>query len=134
MKETGTVNRIEGEMLFLSCGSPSACKGCAAGSFCKTRDREIEALNLRHIEVETGDKVEIYLPPGRTILSGFVVLIFPLLTFIIGYLSASKLVPGSGEGTGVLFGMAGLAAGFIISFFYNIINKKKNFPEVLRKL
>jgi len=134
MKETGTVNRIEGEKVFLNCGSPSACKGCAAGSFCKTRDREIEALNNRKIEIRTGDQVEIFLPPGRTVFSGFMVLIFPLLTFILGYLATPVFFPGSGEGVGTLFGLLGLAAGFVFSFFYNRLNRKKNFPEVVRKV
>ncbi|MDY7027863.1 MAG: SoxR reducing system RseC family protein [Spirochaetota bacterium] len=134
MKEAGTVSRIEGEKIFLSCGTPSACKGCAAGSFCKTRDREIEALNLHHIDIQAGDEVEIFLPPGRTIFSGFVVLIFPLLTFILGYISAASIVPDSGEGVAALFGLIGLAVGFGMSYFYNRLNRKKNFPEVVRKL
>lgn len=134
MKQTGTVQRLEGETVFLNCGTPASCKNCAAGAFCKTRDREIEALNLRGLDIAPGDEVEIYLPPGRTVFSGFVVLIFPLLTFILAYLSASALVPGSGEGTGVIFGLAGLAIGFGISFVYNTLTRKKNFPEIIGKL
>ncbi len=134
MKEAGTVSRVEGEKIFLSCGTPSACKGCAAGSFCKSRDREIEALNLHHIDIQTGDEVEIFLPPGRTIFSGFVVLIFPLLTFILGYISTASIIPGSGEGIAAVFGLIGLAVGFGMSYLYNKVTRNKNFPEVVRKL
>lgn len=134
MKEVGTVNRIEGESVYLECGDTSACQGCSAGAFCKTKGREIEALNSRRIPLNTGDKIEIYLPPGRTIFSGFIVLIFPLLTFIFAFVAAGSALPESDEGTRALFGIAGLAAGFGVSFLYNRLAKQRNFPEVIKKL
>ena len=134
MKEVGTVNRIEGQSVFIECGDTSACKGCSAGSFCKTKGREIEALNSRDIPLHSGDRIEIYLPPGRTIFSGFIVLIFPLLMFILAFVLTGTALPESDEGTRALFGLIGLAAGFGVSFLYNSIAKKKNFPEITKKL
>lgn len=134
MKEVGTVNRIEGESVYLECGDTAACKGCSAGAFCKTKGREIEALNSRNITLIPGDKIEIYLPPGRTILSGFIVLIFPLLLFILAFVLAGTALPESDEGTQALFGLIGLAAGFGFSFLYNRVAKRRNFPEITKKL
>lgn len=134
MKETGKINKLEGEKVYLECGDTSACKGCSAGAFCKTKDREIVAVNRLNIPLHSGDKIEIYLPPGRTIFSGFIVLIFPLLTFIAAFVIAGKVLPGSDEGTRALFGVIGLGAGFGISLLYNRIAKNRNFPEVTRKL
>ena len=134
MKETGKINRIEGENIYLECGDTSACKGCSASAFCKTRDREIVAVNHLDIPLHQGDKVEIYLPPGRTIFSGFIVLIFPLLTFIAAFVLAGIAFPGSDEGTRALFGVIGLAAGFGISLLYNRLAQKRNYPEVVKKL
>ena len=134
MKEVGTVSRIEGESIYLECGDTAACQGCSAGAFCKTKGREIEALNSRNIPLHTGDKIEIYLPPGRTIFSGFIVLIFPLLMFILAFVVTGTALPESDEGSRALFGVIGLAAGFGISLLYNRIAKKRNFPEVTKKI
>ncbi|HDQ15385.1 MAG TPA: Fis family transcriptional regulator [Sediminispirochaeta sp.] len=134
MKEAGVIQRIEGEEIFLSCHSDAACKSCGASSFCKTQGREIIARNRRRLSLHEGDQVEFFLPPGRTIFSGFIVLIFPLLTFIAGFLMADRLLPDSGEGLKALFGLAGLGAGFAASYIYNYINKEKNYPEVIKKI
>ncbi len=134
MKEVGTVNRIVGESVYLECGDTSACQGCSAGAFCKTKGREIEALNSRAIPLHSGDTIEIYLPPGRTIFSGFIVLIFPLLMFIFAFVIAGVALPESDEASRALFGVIGLAAGFGISLLYNRIAKKRNFPEITRKI
>lgn len=134
MKETGTINRIEGVDIFLSCGSAGGCKGCAAGAFCKGNAREIIAHNDHNLPLHKGDKVEIYLPPGKTIFSGFIVLIFPLLTFIAAFVLASVILPSSGEGVQALFGVGGLGAGFGLSYLYNKSQKHNSYPEITRKL
>lgn len=134
MKEIGTVNKVEGIDIHLTCGSDAACKGCAAGALCKTKGRSIIALNRSHIDLAPGDHVEIFLPPGRTIFAGFSVLIFPLLTFIAGFVLAGTALPESGEGTRALFGLAGLGLGFLLSYLYNRSAKSRNYPFVTRKL
>ncbi len=134
VKEIGTINKIEGKNIFLTCGNTAACESCAAGAFCKTKGRDIIALNPQQLSLSTGDQVEFFLPPGRTIFAGFSVLIFPLLTFVAGFLLCSSLLPESGEGIRTLCGIGGLILGFLLSSLYNKALKDRNYPEITRKI
>jgi len=134
VKETGTINRIEGRTIYLNCGTTATCKSCSAGSSCKTGERETAAQNIHNLSLKAGDAIEIYFPPGKTIFSGFTILIFPLLTFIGAFALAGSLFPGSDEGTQAVFGVLGLAAGFGISILFSRLTAHRNFPEVTKKL
>ena len=134
MKDTGTVRTIEGERITLVCGAGEMCRSCKANSFCSAKTREVAAANPRHIELRRGDQVEFFIPPGRTILAGFMVLIFPLLTFILAFVISGALRPESGEGLRALYGVIGMAIGFGGSFLYSKLTTKKNVPEVMRKV
>ena len=132
MIEQGKITDINGEEIILSCSSLSGgCKSCSGNSFCSVNGKVFSALNDKKIDLESGDTVEIYLPPGRTVFAGFMVLIFPLLTFILFYVAGSWIFRGS-EGLGVLSGILGLAAGFGITFTYNKVSKRKNTPQITR--
>lgn len=134
MKETGTINRIEGRTIYLYCGASSGCESCSAESSCKTPERETAALNTQNLSLNTGDTIEINHSMGKTIFSGFTILIFPLLTFIGVFVLAGRFFPGSDEGTQAVYGVLGLAAGFGISVLFNRLTAHRNFPEVIKKL
>jgi len=132
MTEQGKITDINGEEIILSCSSLSGgCKSCSGNSFCSTNGKVFSALNGDNIDLKSGDTVEIFLPPGRTIFAGFMVLIFPLLSFILFFITGSWLFKGS-EGIAVLFGILGLAAGFGITFQYNKISKQNNTPQITK--
>lgn len=132
MTEQGKITDINGEEIILSCSSLSGgCKSCSGNSFCSTNGKVFSAFNGENISLKSGDTVEIYLPPGQTIFAGFMVLIFPLLSFIVFYVAGSRLFNGN-EGMGVLSGILGLAAGFYITYWYNKISKQKNTPQITR--
>ncbi|MCK5153155.1 MAG: SoxR reducing system RseC family protein [Spirochaetales bacterium] len=132
MTEQGKITDINGEEIILSCSSLSGgCKSCSGNSFCSTNGKVFSALNGENINLKSGDTVEIYLPPGQTIFAGFMVLIFPLLSFILFFAAGSWLFNGS-EGLGILSGLAGLAAGFYITYKYNQISKQKNTPQITK--
>ncbi|MFP4619607.1 MAG: SoxR reducing system RseC family protein [Spirochaetaceae bacterium] len=134
MKDTATVEKIEGHRITLMCGAGEACRSCKANSFCASKTREVSAINQKGIPLNRGDKVEFFIPPGRTILAGFVVLIVPLIIFILAFLAAGEVLPSAGEGLQALFGIFGLAIGFGFSFIFNKIAKDKNLPRILRKI
>ncbi|MEA1911226.1 MAG: SoxR reducing system RseC family protein [Spirochaetota bacterium] len=134
MTEQGKITDINGEEIILSCSSLSGgCQKCKASSFCSTDGKIFSAINGIDIDLKQGDTVEIYMPTGQTIFAGFMVLIFPLLSFILFFITGSWLSNGS-EGLGILSGILGLAAGFGITFYYNKINKRKNTPRITRLL
>jgi len=134
MLEQGKITDINGEEVILSCSSLSGgCKSCSGNSFCSTNGKNFSALNEKNIDLKSGDTVELFLPPGQTIFAGFMVLIFPLLSFILFFITGSWIFYGS-EGLGIISGILGLAAGFYITFLYNKVHKRKNTPQITRIL
>ncbi len=132
MIEQGKITDINGEEIILSCSSLSGgCQKCKASSFCSTDGKIFSAINGKNIDLKQGDTVEIHLPPGQTIFAGFMVLIFPLLSFILFFLGGSWLFNDS-EGMGILSGILGLSTGFYITYLYNKINKRKNTPRITK--
>ncbi len=134
MKDKAIVQDIHGEQITLICGAAEGCRSCNASSFCAAKTREVDAVNHMGLSLMRGDQVEYYIPPGWTILAGFVVLIIPLLTFIGAFVLSGRFIPGLGEGLQALFGLAGLAGGFGLSFLYNRIMRNKNVPEIIRRI
>lgn len=134
MIEKGKILNIKDKTVTLSCADLSGgCENCKANSFCSVADHTFEAVNRKNIDLKSGDLVEIHLPTGRTIFSGFMVLIFPLILFIIFYLIGSHLF-SLGEGISTFLGISGLAAGFGITAFYNKKNKVQNTPNITKLL
>ncbi len=134
MIEQGKIIKIKDDIITLSCSALSGgCKNCKANSFCSVNGHTFEAINKKKLKVKSGDLVEIYLPTGRTLFSGFMVLIFPLLLFILFFLAGSEIFK-QGDGMSTLFGVIGLAAGFAITALYNKISKIKNIPRVTKIL
>lgn len=134
MIEQGKIVNIKDSTITLSCSSLSeGCKSCKANSFCSVDGHNFDAVNTKNLDLKSGDLVEIYLPTGRTVFSGFMVLIFPLIMFIIFFLLGSSLLK-IGDGVSVLFGILGITVGFGITALYNRKNKEKNTPRVIKRL
>ncbi len=134
MYERGTVTAVENNIISVTCGKPEHCKSCAAASlFCNVKTKEFKALNSNNLDIKTGDDVEIYVSPSKTIGYSFSILIFPLIMFFIGYYLIAKLTNTLSDGVKIIGGFAGLAAGFAIAFLYNSFTKKQKYPVITKK-
>jgi len=134
MTETAKILAINGDTAILGCGMESAaCASCAGSPFCNIRERTYEAVIDTGVRVTEGDIVRVFLPPGRTILSGFMVLIFPLILFLLFFFLSGPILGMQGEGVRALCGIVGLILGFGISFLTGRINKRKNMPRIIEK-
>lgn len=134
MIEQGKIINVENDTVTLSCsGLSGGCKSCKANSFCSANGHDFDALNEDNLDLKSGDVVEIYLPTGRTVFSGFMVLIFPLITFMLLFAAGSVLL-GLTDGWSTLLGLGGLSIGFGITALYNRFYKRKNTPRVVKKL
>ncbi len=132
MYEQASVVSIKKDgMVKVTCGS-SACANCKTSAFCSTKDREFEAYNKTGNSLNSGDVVELYLPPGKTIFAGFIALLLPVLLFPLGYYLPVILKLSVGEGIQILFGLGGIAVGFLIGRLFSKIKGKDYIPEITR--
>ena len=133
MYEPGKIIKINNKTATIKCGKPEACKSCSS-SFCNVKDRKFKALNSKNLDIQIDDEVEVYIAPGKTILSSFIVLIFPLIMFVLGYFLSGMLFNFQTDALKAAGGAAGLFIGFIISFIYNMLRKSQSLPVITRKL
>ena len=133
MTEIATVISHTKHQAVLKCTS-AGCTSCAGNSFCNIKEHTYTALNPQKIEFESGDEVEVFLPPGKTIFSGFLILIFPLILFIAGFLLTGVVVKGAGEGLQALGGFIGLAVGFGVGFLFGRLKKREYMPTIQKKV
>ncbi len=127
MTERAIVREIHDDSVMVECVENSGCDGCSS-SFCNVNARTFRAAITPEIPVKTGDQVEVFVPPSRAILSGFFVLIFPLLLFVGAYLAFGFL---ENEATQVGAGLGGLFSGF--GLVYLIGSRRPNdLPRIVR--
>ncbi len=132
MTEKARVTGFQDGLVILSCLDEGSCASCAGKGFCNVKGKSYTAVNELNLDLSIGDDVEVFLPPGKTILSGFMVMMVPLLTFAAGYLSARQfLTPGS-EALNALGGFAGLAFGFALAYLYGKKQKRTGQPAIRR--
>jgi len=135
MLEKATVIKVDDDIITLACGDSEGCSSCAAHGFCGgVNDKTFEAWNAKKIELAPGSRVEVNLPTGKTIGSAFMVMIFPLLLFFVFFYAVKMLFGNPGEGLQVVGGLIGIASGFGINFLLNRNPKKKDLPEIIKKL
>lgn len=130
MTETAIVRNLDGEVIKLACGHNEGCSSCSS-SFCSADTHLFEAANPKGFELKTGDTVDIYLQPGKTVMAGFLVLILPLLLFAAAYLIAGQFIVDATEGTKAVFGLLGLAGGFLFSFSFSRKRKASSMPVIV---
>jgi len=135
MIETARIKSLNGNRAVLVCGDSAACEGCGGSGFCNVQERTYEGIIQKGLEVVEGDVVKVFLPGGQTVFSAFLVMIVPLLLFMAGFMIAGRLFGIESEGVRVLFGMIGLAGGFLLSYLYSRARSisTKGMPKIVEK-
>ncbi|MBR6348002.1 MAG: SoxR reducing system RseC family protein [Spirochaetales bacterium] len=109
-----------------------ACQGCKAEMFCNNKGlTEYPALNPHKVELKKGDLAELYLPPGKTVLSTALVFALPLILFPIGYL-VLRFAAGLDELYCALGGFAAMAIAFGIASAVTVRHKKGLMPVITK--
>jgi positive regulator of sigma E activity len=129
MTEVTTVIEIHDKEVVLGCVT-SGCKSCAGSSFCNVSGKTFTAVNSKNIPLKKGDMVDVYLPPGKTIASGFMILMVPLILFLVGLFVVQQAVPGASDGLQALGGFIGLALGFGVGYLFGQLKKKTYLPII----
>ncbi len=131
MKQSVTViNADDKNKIIVGCDK-TACEGCKGSMFCRNKESYFTVDNPANIQVKNGDKVDIDLPGGKTVLSVFISLALPLILFIPGYYIASIFTTR----IGFLFlgGILGIASGFLFAAIYFHFKGEEYTPTLDKK-
>lgn len=111
----------------------SACQGCKASMFCNNKNvSEFFALNPGKVRINEGDLVELYMPPGKTIMSTALVFALPLLLFPAGYLAMRAILPSSSEIIHALGGFGAMAVSFGVASVISTVHRRNLMPTIVR--
>ncbi len=133
MNTVVTVKEINKDGTVLVGCDNSACAGCHAKMFCNNKNQnEYLSLNTKKIELKEGDLVELFLPPGKTILSTVLVFALPLALFPVGYILGGLIFIN--EVQKALCGIGFMALAFLIASLIFTRNKRQLMPVVEKVL
>lgn len=123
---------------------PSA-KSASARRFWRVRERAYQVSNPKNLRISTNDFVELYLPPGQTILSAAMIFLLPPAMFLAGYsLSGRFLFHAVGAAGNSAFTRDELA--FFVGFTFFLVTfplmtlfrirgaAARVLPEIIRRL
>ncbi len=125
MTRTARVEEAGRHIMVKNNDVPSS-KAASSRRFWGVRERSYRVANPEGIPLSPGDVVELYLPPGRTILTAAFLFLLPLMLFPAGYLVTERLLERQAaaaaetaeavkaadvEGLSFLAGLVCLAAG-----------------------
>ncbi len=132
MTERGTVVRVTGERAGVRLGGVAcaSCGGCSG----QQREHIVLAQNRTAGALREGDEVEITVPTGEAVLSGFLVLVLPLLLFVPFYFLPQVLGLTVREEIRVLCGIGGVAIGFLLNLLAPWRKKAQALPEIVRRI
>jgi positive regulator of sigma E activity len=132
MTELGIVKKIDGDLVQVAfheeCQSCEKCGSCLATS----KPRQFVVANPRGLRLVPGDRVEYSVSPGKAVKAAFLLLILPILLFFPFYYAAAALLPLGGEAVAVVFGLTGVALGFVLNILLR--RGRRQYPEILRVL
>jgi sigma-E factor negative regulatory protein RseC len=100
IEQTAVVSRVENGQVWLSSRQLNACSGCAQQTGC-TSATLAKGLPKREFQIDSpialkaGDQVLITVDDAPLMFSTFLLYGLPLLTMLIGSISASILLPAS---------------------------------------
>ena len=69
MYERVTITKLlPADLVEVSCSS-SACTMCKGAMFCNNKGRTFKAWNKNKLDLASGDSINLFLPPARTIVA-----------------------------------------------------------------
>src|SRR3990172_12833169 len=83
MSETGVVVGLHGDQAFVEMEASKECEACGACRYTKTG--RMVATVTNSLNARIGDAVKIDIEPQMVLMAAFIVYIFPLAAFFVGY-------------------------------------------------
>jgi len=137
MEETGKIIKKEKNIAFVEVKKGLECKGCSMREACPESSQEGYKLLkvLNPIDADVDDKVMVECKPSRSVLSSFIIFIFPLIIMFVGYYIGVLLFGSEAEFKSILLSIVALVFAFIIIKFVDkyVISKKEDFVPFISK-
>ena len=116
--------------VIVGCES-TACNACHAQMFCNNKTQtQYPARNDNNLVLRVGDRVSLFLPPGKTILSTVLVFALPLILFPLGYFASGLLPVLLNEVQRALCGLGAMALAFVVAAVVSAYNRRALMPIV----
>lgn len=131
MRQTATVKAIKGSSVLLQCGDEEHCGACQGGALCGPNARVFTAANSKNLVLSPGDRVDVELARRNTVAAGAVVFLLPLLLFFAFYFLTGPVIGPTGEGAKALFGLCGVAVGFMTALVYGKTRFAHQLPQIV---
>jgi sigma-E factor negative regulatory protein RseC len=113
MEETGKVVEVLDHLAKVELSTTDACATCGAKFMCHpTPGGTSVAVASNEVGARVGDLVRVRVDPRQSILTGFMLFIFPIVAFLAGFLVVR--VATDREGYAVLTGVASLGLYFVL--------------------
>ncbi|TFG63775.1 MAG: hypothetical protein E4H36_04760 [Spirochaetales bacterium] len=132
MKEKGIVTEITDRRIKLAFVDQENCESCGS-KLCTVKDKVFFAANTGGVDLHLGDTVEVNIQTGGALSASFMVLMVPLILFILFFAGSGLLFHVKSDGIKALFGLAGLAIGFLVSLLSGK-RKMTRLPEIIGKV
>ena len=135
IEHTGTVERVEGDIVTVRIVAQSACGACTARAACGMSESQEKRLEIRTAEADgyaAGDRVTVGVYKNMAMMAvvlGYV----GALAVLVAVLALCVCVAGTGEGTAVLWSLGAVAAYYVCLWaFRNRIEGKIHFTITKR--
>lgn len=134
MEEFGRVVEVSGRVAKVEFTSKETCANCRARIVCHFAPGDkvfTEASN--GVGAKVGDLVRVEVDPKRSIFTGLLIFIFPILAFIIVFLAVRGAVQSEG------YGIVGAVASLVIYFLFlkkleSWFAKRGSFSPIVREI
>lgn len=120
--QIGIVKKFENGVATVAMDVQGGCAGCKMHGVCGTDGKNVEHVIPTDLDLTIGDKVILYIDPGKRVFSALMLFIFPIVFMALFYYIASFFLP---EGFAILFGFLGLIIAFVVNKIIDKVWGKK---------
>ena len=133
MKQPVIVSSItEDSLVQVHYPNPKSDKSNTSRSFWGVKEKDFPVKNREGLDVHPGDMVEILVNPVGAMRAAFMMFIFPLLSFLLFYMLASRVFQA--EPLLYLIGVIGLVGGFFVNVIIRKVKGPGEMPTMIRIL
>jgi positive regulator of sigma E activity len=124
--QVGRVERLEGDLAFVSIERPTSCESCGSKHACHGFADEPHVIEVHNaIGAAKGQRVELGLRPAALVTASLLLFLLPAAAFIAGIIGGYALSDACGWGNSQWVGFASGASAFLAVFLVLRLTSKR---------